>query len=292
MVRKDLHEENRLSWNEATNAHNSHKKDQASFFRQGGSTLFPEELDLLSDISGLSLVHLQCNSGQDTLSLARLGARVTGVDISDSAITFARRLSLESGIEASYHQADVYDWLAETAHGPERFDLVFVSYGALVWLSDIQQWAHGIENILRPNGRLVILEFHPLLSIFDDDWSLKYPYFAYGKHLTWDEGVGDYVAAAGEKLSPSGYVEGINDFENPHRCHEFQWGIGEIVSAILEAGLQLSVLKEWPYMNGDKRFKDMLEMPGGRNYPPDKIPSLPLMFGLVARKMHINNELS
>ncbi|BAZ23858.1 putative methyltransferase [Kalymmatonema gypsitolerans NIES-4073] len=85
-LRKDLHEENRLSWNEATKAHNSHKGDQAKFFRLGGSTLFPEEKELLGDIAGLSLVHLQCNAGQDTLSLVQLGAVATGVDISDEAI--------------------------------------------------------------------------------------------------------------------------------------------------------------------------------------------------------------
>src|SRR5689334_22694442 len=112
MLRKELHEENRLAWNEATVAHNSHKVDQARFLREGGSTLFPEEVELLGDVRGLSLVHLQCNAGQDTLSLARLGARVTGVDISDSAIEFARRLSEESGIAGTFFRSDVYDWLA------------------------------------------------------------------------------------------------------------------------------------------------------------------------------------
>jgi 2-polyprenyl-3-methyl-5-hydroxy-6-metoxy-1,4-benzoquinol methylase len=97
MLRKDLHNENRLAWNEATLAHNSHKNNQAAFFRQGGQTLFPEEQQLLGDVSGLSLVHLQCNAGQDTLSLAQLGAEVTGVDISDTAIAFARELSAASG---------------------------------------------------------------------------------------------------------------------------------------------------------------------------------------------------
>lgn len=108
-MRKDLHETNRLAWNEATRAHNSHKADQARFLREGGSTLFPEELKLLGDVAGLSLLHLQCNAGQDTLSLARRGASVTGVDISDEAIAFARRLSAESGIPGTFHRADVYD---------------------------------------------------------------------------------------------------------------------------------------------------------------------------------------
>src|SRR5436309_11262198 len=125
MLRKDLHEENRLAWNEATPVHNSHKHDQAGFLREGGSTLFPEELELLGDSKGLSLVHLQCNAGQDTLSLAQLGAKVTGVDISDTAVAFARELSEESGIPATFYRSDIYDWLEETAKNGERFDIVF-----------------------------------------------------------------------------------------------------------------------------------------------------------------------
>src|SRR5205807_5965692 len=105
---RDLHEDNRRSWNAATRAHNSHKRDQAAFLRGGGSTLFPEELELIGELSGRSLLHLGCNSGQDTLSLARLGARVTGIDISDEAIAFAERLSEESGIAGTFERADVY----------------------------------------------------------------------------------------------------------------------------------------------------------------------------------------
>src|SRR3954469_18087017 len=97
MLRKDMHEDNRRSWNAATDAHNSHKADQAAFFRDGGSTLYPEEIELLGDLHGKSLVHLQCNAGQDTLSLAGLGATVTGVDISDTAISFAQQLSTDTG---------------------------------------------------------------------------------------------------------------------------------------------------------------------------------------------------
>ncbi|HCJ4814104.1 TPA: methyltransferase domain-containing protein [Pseudomonas aeruginosa] len=110
-MRSDLHEANRLSWNAATRAHNSHKADQAAFFRNGGSTLYPEELQLLGHLDGLRLLHLQCNAGQDSLSLARLGARVTGVDIADSAIDFARQLSRDSGIAADFQRDDILRWL-------------------------------------------------------------------------------------------------------------------------------------------------------------------------------------
>ena len=281
---KELHEENRLSWNEATKAHNSHKGNQAKFFREGGSTLFPEEMELLADINGLSLLHLQCNAGQDTLSLAKLGAVVTGVDISDEAIAFAQKLSEESGIPATFHRADVYDWLEEARQGNERFDLVFCSYGALCWLSNVKIWANGIASVLKSGGQFVMVEFHPITLIFDWDWTHKFPYFSEGKPLTWKDGIGDYVANSDEGLTPWGYEKGIENFRNPYRTHEFTWGIGEVVTALLEAGLILEVLKEYPYTNGCKIFERMRETPGRRMVPPEDVPNLPLMYAIAARK--------
>jgi SAM-dependent methyltransferase len=284
MPRQDLHEANRAAWNAATVAHNSHKADQARFLREGGTTLFPEELSLLGDLTGQSLVHLQCNSGQDSLCLARLGATVTGVDISDEAISFARQLSTDTGIPATFVRADVYDWLAEAVRQSTRYDIAFSSYGALVWLSDIRAWAQGIAAILKPGGRLVVVEFHPFAMTFEWDWSRKYPYFANGAPLSFEHGVGDYVAMAGEVLAPSGYLEGTKDFVNPHPGHEFQWGIGEVVTALIDAGLTLTALREYPYSNAAKLFDRMRELPGKRIVPPEDVPNLPLMYGLAARR--------
>lgn len=284
MIRRDLHEENRQAWNEATDAHNSHKHDQAAFFRAGGSTLFPEELALLGDITGLSLAHLQCNSGQDTLSLARRGAIATGVDISDTAIAFARQLSADSGIPATFHRQDVYDWLEETAGRKQRFDRAFSSYGALCWLSNLSVWAKGIAAILQPGGRLVVVDFHPFAQTFSEDWSRRFPYFTQGRASTWEEGIGDYVAMSGPALTPSGYLVGVEGFRNRYRSHEFLWGIGEVVTALLEAGLILTALQEYPYANGAKLFTDMRETSGHRMAPPENVPNLPLMFGISARK--------
>lgn len=284
MPRKELHEDNRQSWNAATVVHNSHKIDQARFLREGGTTLFDTELALLGDIAGKSLVHLQCNSGQDTLCLARLGAIVTGVDISDEAIAFARQLSADTGIPATFVRADVYDWLAEAAQQPARYDIVFSSYGALVWLSDIRAWASGIATILKPGGRLVVVEFHPFAMAFDWDWSHKFPYFTEGKPLSFESGVGDYVALAGEALAPSGYIEATEKWVNPHPGHEFVWGIGEIVTALLDAGLTLTTLQEYPYSNAAKLFDRMRELPGKRMIPPEDVPNVPLMFAFAARR--------
>lgn len=283
-MRKDLHEENRLSWNAATVAHNSHKGDQAAFFRNGGQTLRPEERALLGDVEGLSIVHLQCNSGQDTLSIARLGAVVTGVDISNTAIDFARQLSQDSGIPATWYCRDVYDWLEETAQSEQRFDVVFCSYGAICWLSDLDVWARGINNILKPGGRFVTVEFHPVMGMFNEKLERTYDYFTDGQPFTWEDGVSDYVAFSREGLALEAPLEGVKDFKNPHRVHEFVWGIGQIVTALLGAGLQLTTLKEYPYSNGFKPFDQMQALPNRRWSLPEGQPNMPMMYAIAAQK--------
>jgi SAM-dependent methyltransferase len=280
-MHKDLHEANRQAWNEATKAHNSHKADQAAFLRNGGSTLFPEELELLGDLRGKTLLHLQCNAGQDTLSLARLGATVTGVDISDEAIGFARRLSDEAGVPATFHRADVYDWLADNT---ARFDLVFSSYGAIIWLSDLRVWANGIAAALAPGGRFVLVEFHPFLAMLDERGERIVGDYGGGAPVAFSEGIGDYVAWAGPVLAPSGYQEGVVGFRNPHPGYEFNWSLGEVIGALLRAELRLETLREYPFANGFPAFDGTVALTGGRFAPPEGRPRLPLMYALAARK--------
>lgn len=282
-MRKDLHEENRLSWNAATVAHNSHRGDQAAFFRNGGTTLRPEELALLGDLQGRLVAHLQCNSGQDTLSLARMGAQVVGVDISEAAIEFARQLSQDAGIPAAFERADVYDWLEETASSTRRFDLAYCSYGALVWLSDIQTWARGVADILRPGGSLVVIDTHPVAHMFEPNGTRVYPYTTQGEPLSFEEGVGDYVAELGEGWAGMAYEPGIQDFTNTYRHHEFNWGLGEIVTALLASGLILTSLQEYFYDNGGPVFEGMQQGEKGW-YLPAEQPNFPLLFSLTARK--------
>jgi SAM-dependent methyltransferase len=285
MIRKDLHEANRAAWNRATDAHNSHKADQARFFRDGGETVFPEELELLGELSGRRLLHLQCNAGQDTLSLVRRGAIATGVDISDTAIDFARQLSADAGLPATFVRADVYDWLAATAGREEPFEVVFSSYGALCWLSNLGAWARGIAAVLQPGGRFVLVEFHPYFVILEEGWRLgDYPYSSEGQPISIDEGIGDYVAMSGTALAPSGYLPGVQDFKNPHPGHEFAWGVADVIGALLAAGLTLKTLREYPYANGDRFFPDMRALPGQRWAPPEGVSNIPLMFGVVAVK--------
>jgi SAM-dependent methyltransferase len=282
--RKHLREQNRLSWNGVVGAHDSHRGDLAGFLRAGGSTLFPEELELLGDLGGKSLVHLQCNSGGDSLSLAMCGAVVTGVDISDAAISSARSLSKEAGIPAGFERADVYDWLEEATRVGRRFDTVFSSYGVVCWLPDLDAWARSIAAVLKGGGRFVLVDFHPAADMFDEHWTHARNYPSGGERLPLEGGVGDYVADSEGGLTPAGFVEGTRDFENPHRCYVFRWGLGEVVTVIAAAGLRIVALKEYLYANGERPFSDMHELPGRRMAPPEHVPAVPLMYGICAEK--------
>jgi SAM-dependent methyltransferase len=282
--RRDLREQNRLSWNGVVGAHDSHCGDLAGFLRAGGGTLFPEELKLLGDLEGKTLAHLQCNSGGDSLSLALHRATVTGVDISDAAIFSARRLSAEAGIRANFERADVYDWLEEAARRGRRFDVVFSSYGIVCWLPDLDTWALGIAAVLTDGGRFVLVDFHPAADMFDEHWKHARAYPSGGERLLLEEGVSDYVAESRGGLTPVGFVEGQRDFENPHHGYLFRWGLGEVVTALATAGLWIVALEEYPYVNGERSFSGMRELPGRRMIPPEGVSTVPLMFGVSAEK--------
>ncbi len=254
------------------------------FLRQGGSTLFPEERALLGDLRGKTLAHLQCNSGGDSLSLALLGATVTGVDISDEAISSARELSSKTGIPAEFVREDLYDWLAAAARDGRRFDAVFSSYGVVCWLPDLGSWARGIAAVLGGGGRFVLVDFHPVAEMFDEYWNLCGSYPSGGEPRLLEEGVGDYVGGSGGGLTPAGFVEGVRAFQNPHHCHLFRWGLGEVVTALAGAGLRIITLEEYPFSNGERHFRGMRELPGRRMVPPDGVPVVPLMYGISAER--------
>lgn len=284
MDTRTLREQNRLSWNAVVGAHDSHRGDLARFFHEGGNTLFPEERELLGDFGGKTLAHLQCNSGGDSISLAKLGAVVTGVDISDEAVRSARELSERTGIPARFERADVYDWLRSAARSGRRFDLVYSSYGVVCWLPDLEAWARNVADVLKPGGRFVLVDFHPFADVFDERFRLAHDYPSGGEPLDEGRGVGDYVAESGGGLTPSGFAEGVQEFENPEPCHLFRWGLGEVVTALAGAGLRIIALKEFPYSNGERHFSRMRELPGRRMIPPEGIPTVPLMYGISAEK--------
>ncbi len=265
----------RESWNRATRNHNRHKGDQAAFLKDGGSTLFPEELALLGDVTGKTLVHLQCNSGQDSLCLARLGARVTGVDFSEEAIGFAQKLSTDAGIAAEFVLHEVISWMRKTE---QRFDLAFSSYGATCWLPDLDAWAEGLRRVIVPGGRFVYVEFHPIAPSFTPDLRLaEDDYFHPGPYY---EPVGDYVAQSGKALLGSGELPpGENDIP----ATSWQHGLAEMVDTLARHGFRIEAMKEYPYSNGARILDGLVEAPGRRYVWPEGMARLPLMYGLSAR---------
>lgn len=185
----------------------------------------------LGDISGLRGVHLQCHIGTDTISLARLGARMTGLDFSPAAVAEGRRIAERTGADVDFVESEVYTALDVLPR--EGFDLVFTGIGALCWLPDIRRWAHVVAELLKPGGRLFLREGHPMLWTIDertaDPLVVAYPYFETAQPLVF-----------AEEMT---YVETEERLVNTV-THSWNHGIGEVVSALLAEGLRLTMLQE------------------------------------------------
>jgi SAM-dependent methyltransferase len=190
------------------------------------------DLPRLGDVEGARGVHLQCHIGTDTISLARLGASMTGVDFSPAALAEARRLNEQLGLDVRFVESDVYSVLDVLE--PASYDLVFTGIGALCWLPDIRRWAQVVAGLLRPGGRWFLREGHPMLSSVADPRPdgllvVEWPYFERPEPTVWDEG--------------GTYVETEVVFSH-NLVHEWNHGLGEIVSALLDNGMQLTMLVE------------------------------------------------
>jgi SAM-dependent methyltransferase len=229
----DYRDDNRANWDERVPAHVA-----SAFYCVPRFLAEPDYLSdvvqfdrpLLGDIAGLRGAHLQCHIGTDTVSLARLGASMTGLDFSRPAVAAATRLAAATGADATFVQSDVY--AAADVLGAGAFDLVYTGIGALCWLPDIRRWAGVVAALLRPGGRLFVREGHPMLWTIDDrddDLLVKYPYFEQPEPLTWTEG--------------GTYVDTDQVFEQ-NVSHEWNHGLGEIVTALLHEGLALTGLVE------------------------------------------------
>ena len=225
----------------------------------------------LGDIRGLRTVHLQCHIGTDTLSLARLGARVTGLDFSPVALAEARALVAESGDAVEFVESDVSSALSVLE--PASFDLVDTGIGALCWLPSIRRWADVVAGLLAPGGRLFLREGHPVLWTLDeriaDDLHPRFPYFERAEPLRWDSD-SSYVATDRPMTATTTY--------------EWNHGLGEIVTALIEAGLTLVALVEHDSIPWEALPGQMIERAGGEFALDERAGVLPLSYTIQAAK--------
>lgn len=234
-------------------------------FKSGMSSLKRYELDALGDVSGKSLLHLQCHFGQDTLSWARMGAKCIGVDLSDKAIDLAKELNDELTLDAEFICCNVLETSAQIS---QQFDIIFTSYGVIGWLPDLKPWAEMIAERLKPGGVFYMVEFHPIAWMFD--YLVKPPVMKYGyqqKEVIYEEYEGTYAEDGKTKMTSKEYA--------------WNHGLGEVVTLLIEAGLQVDYLKEHDESPYDI-FPDLVKTENDMFAQPDRL--YPLIFEIKARK--------
>jgi SAM-dependent methyltransferase len=265
---------NQASWDERAPAHAASPDYAVARFLEDPaflSEVVTFDLPLLGSVEGLRGVHLQCHIGTDTVSLARLGAQMTGLDFSPQAIEQARRMVEATGDDVTFVESDVY--AATDVLPAAAFDLVFTGIGALCWLPDVRRWAQVVATLLKPGGRLFIREGHPMLWALDEEHPdrlvVEHTYFEREEPMVFDEG--------------GTYVETDVVFEH-NVTHEWNHGLGEIVTALLDQGLRLTGLVEHDSVPWEALPGRMERLPSGEWRLADRPWRLPHSYTLQAVK--------
>jgi 2-polyprenyl-3-methyl-5-hydroxy-6-metoxy-1,4-benzoquinol methylase len=255
---------NRESWNRRTGYHVQSDFYDTKGFIEGKSSLKEIELALLGDVKGKRILHLQCHFGQDTLSLARMGATVTGVDLSDAAILEARKLNTQLGLDAEFICCDVYDLPGKL---DQQFDIVFTSYGTIGWLPDMDRWASVITHFLKPGGAFVFAEFHPVVWMFDNNFTtIAYDYANTGPIIETESGT---------------YADRDASFESTYVC--WNHSLGEVISALIGRGLTLTDFQEYDY-SPYNCFAGTEEFSAGKFRIQHLAKHIPMVYSIVAKR--------
>ncbi len=265
-------ETNKKRWDELAEVHfKGDFYDVESFIRGGISISDLEIKEIGREIQGQKLLHLQCHFGKDSLSWVRLGAQVTGVDFSPIAIELAHKLSQQTGLKATFIEADINN-LKSTPLEPNSFDIVFTSHGAIYWLPDLDVWAENISLFLKDGGIFYIADSHPMGMIFDErcekGFQIRYPYFHSEIPISSEE-EGSY---ADETVEITNKVE-------------YGWvhNLGYIINCLIKVGLIIDFIHEFPFISW-KQFPFLEQKQDDWWYIPEDMPQLPLMFTLRAIK--------
>jgi 2-polyprenyl-3-methyl-5-hydroxy-6-metoxy-1,4-benzoquinol methylase len=263
---KKYFEVNKATWNKKVAIHAKSEFYDVEGFLKGKTSLNKYELNELGKVAGKSLLHLQCHFGQDTLSWSRLGAKCTGIDISNEAIEVAKNLNKTLGLDATFIESNLYE-VPKNVKG--KFDIVFTSYGVIGWLPDLKTWAEIIASKLKKGGVFYMIEFHPIVWMFDflqTPPKLAYPYI--NKKVIYEEYKGTYTNSDADIVSK-----------------EYGWnhGLGEVVTALTNAGLQLAFLHEFeksPYNS----FPEMDKTTDGMYVLKENQRMFPLLYSIKAVK--------
>ena len=254
---------NQKYWDELAHVH--YRAYDLKGLRDGGISLDEIQVKEVGDVRGKSMLHLQCHIGHDTLSWARLGAQVTGIDFSGESIKVAETLRAELGLNAGFIQSNVYD-LPELLNG--SFDIVYTSQGVLCWLRDLTRWSEIVSGFVKPGGFFYIMDGHPFSMIFDNDKSgpleVRYSYFGEGCPARW-EGGSDYASS----------------YQSETPTFEWTWGMGDVINALIASGLRIDFVHEFDRLFY-KGFPNMVKDEEGWWYLPEY--RTPLSFSLKATK--------
>jgi len=253
---------NRTYWNDLTLVNYKSEFYNVKDFKSDPASLNNIELEMLGDIKGKKILHLQCHFGMDTISLAKLGAEVTGVDLSTEAIGKANELKKELNVNVRFIENDIYT-LPENLE--EQFDIVFTSYGVLNWLPDMDKWAKVIKNFLKPGGELILVEFHPVLWMFSDDYKeIEYCYSS--KEAIIENPDKSYTGDEREQTSGS-----------------ILWhhGVADVTNALLKNELALTEIKEFDY-SPYNCFENAIEIENKKFQIKGLEGKIPMLYALKA----------
>lgn len=257
-------DKNKASWNRRTKYHLTSDFYDVKGFLEGKTSLKSIETELLGDVKEKTVLHLQCHFGQDSLSLARLGAEVTGVDLSDKAIENAAILANKTGLKATFICCDLYSL---PQHLEAQFDIVFTSYGTIGWLPDLDKWAAIVSRYLKPGGKFVFVEFHPVVWMFDDYFEkVAYNYFNTGPIVETESGT-------------------YADRNAPINQEYVGWNhpSSEVLTALLKSGLTLRSFQEFDY-SPYNCFRETVEFEPGKFRIKHLENRIPMVFALEATK--------
>lgn len=264
MSNQQYFETNKETWNKKVGVHAKSEMYDLEAFKKGKSSLMKYELEALGNVSGKSLLHLQCHFGQDTLSFARMGAKCTGIDLSDEGIKLAKQLNKELELDAEFVCCNVYD---VNEHVSEEFDIVFTSYGVIGWLPDLKPWAKVIASRLKRGGTFFMAEFHPIVWMFDyleEGNPMRYKYNQ--EEVIYEEYSGTYADTSDEMVTK-----------------EYGWnhGLGDVITALTNEGLHIEYLKEFDESPYDV-LPDLQKTEDGMYVTKDRL--YPLIFTLEVTK--------